>query len=105
MQISTPQKEVVISLFEDGVNQRRITEILGVSQSGVTKCVKRFNQREICENERRSGRPRKTDDHVRGDREILRCVKTDRRQSLTELMSKMNNVMLSTISSRTVRRP
>jgi predicted transcriptional regulator len=35
-QMSTPQKEVVISLFEDGVNQRRIAEILlGVSQSGV----------------------------------------------------------------------
>jgi hypothetical protein len=24
-QMSTPQKEVVISLFEDGVNQRRVT--------------------------------------------------------------------------------
>jgi hypothetical protein len=30
MQISTPQKEVVISLFEDGVNQRRIAEIFWV---------------------------------------------------------------------------
>ena len=98
-QISTPQKEVVISLFEDGVNQRRIAEILGVS-----KCLKRFNQREICENERRSGRPRKTDDRVCGDSEIIRCVKTDRRQSLTELRSKMNNVLPNTISSRTVRR-
>ena len=46
-------------LFEDGVNQRRIVEILGVSQSGVSKVLKRFNQREICENERRNGRPKK----------------------------------------------
>jgi DNA-directed RNA polymerase specialized sigma subunit len=30
-QMSTPQKQVVISLFEDGVNQHRIAEILGVS--------------------------------------------------------------------------
>ena len=58
-QMSTPQKEFVISLFEDGVNQRRIVEILGVSQSGVSKYLKRFNQREICENERRNGRPKK----------------------------------------------
>jgi predicted transcriptional regulator len=71
-QMSTPQKEVAISLFEDGENQRRIAEILGVSQSGVSKFLKR---------------PRKTDD--RGDRKILRCVKTDRRQSLTEIT---NNV-------------
>ena len=51
-QMSTPQKEVAISLFEDGVNQRQIAEILGVSQSGVSKCLKRFNHRESCENER-----------------------------------------------------
>jgi len=31
--ISTPQKQLVISLFEDGVRQRRNAEILGVSQS------------------------------------------------------------------------
>ena len=63
---------------------------------------KRFNQRESCENERQSGRPRKTDD--RGDRKILRCVKMDRRQSLTEITNKLNNVLPNTISSRTVRR-
>jgi hypothetical protein len=79
-QMSTPQKEVVISLLEDGVNQRRITEISRVSQSCVSECFKRFNQRETCENERRSGRPRKTDD--RGDRKILRCAKTDRRHTV-----------------------
>ena len=96
-QMTTPLKEVVISLFEDGVNQRRITEISGVSQSGVSE-----NQGETCENERRSGRPRKTDD--RGDRKILRCVKTDRRQILTEITKKVNNVLPNTISSSTVRR-
>ena len=79
-QMSTLQKEVVISLFEDGVNQRRITEISRVSQSGVSECFKRFNQRESCENERRSGRPRKTND--RGDRKILRCAKTDGRHKV-----------------------
>jgi DNA-binding MarR family transcriptional regulator len=82
---------VIISLFEDGVNQRWIAEILGVSQSGVSKFLKRFNQRESCENERQNGWPRKTDD--RGDGKILLCVKTDRRQSLTEITNKVNNVL------------
>jgi predicted transcriptional regulator len=38
--------------FSYGVNQRRTAELLGVSQSGVSKSLKRFNQRESCENER-----------------------------------------------------
>jgi predicted transcriptional regulator len=46
----------------------RIAEILGVSQSGLSTFLKRFNQRENCENEKRSSRPRKTDD--RGDTKI-----------------------------------
>ena len=101
-QMSKPQKEASISLFDDGVKQRRIAEILGVSPSGVSKFLKRFNQRESCENERRSGRPRKTDD--RGGRKILRCVKTNRRQSLTEITKKVNNVLPNMISTRRVRR-
>jgi predicted transcriptional regulator len=68
--MSTPQTEVAMSLFEDGVNQRGIAEILGVSQSGVSTFLKRFNQCESCENERRRGRLRNS----------LRCVKTDRLQ-------------------------
>ena len=74
-QMSTPQKEVAISLFEDGVNRECwISEILGVSQSGVSKFLKQFNQHVTCENEWRSGRPGKTDDH--GDRKILSCCIT-----------------------------
>ena len=95
-------KQVVISVggwSKPATNCRNIR-----SQSGVSKFLKRFNQRETCENERRSVRPRKTDDRFRGDREILRCVKMDRRQSLTEITSKMNNFLPSTISSRTVHR-
>ena len=49
-QMSTLQKKVAIALFENGVNQRQIAEILGVSQSGVSTFLKRFNQRESCEN-------------------------------------------------------
>ena len=54
----------------------------------ISKCfcsrMKHFNQRKSCENERQSGRPRKTVDC--GDRKILCCVKRNRRQSLTEIM-------------------
>jgi hypothetical protein len=48
-QMSTSQKQVVISLFEDGVNQHRMAEILGGSEF-----FKRFNQRESCGNDEHS---------------------------------------------------
>lgn len=35
---------------------------------------------------------------------LLRCVKTDRRQILAEITNKTNNVLPSSVSSRTVRR-
>ena len=35
-QMSSLQKQLAISLFEDGVNQRRIAEILEESQSSVS---------------------------------------------------------------------
>ena len=53
-QMSTPQKQMVITLSNDVVNQRRIAEILGVSQSGVSKFLKRFRNRGDSENKRRS---------------------------------------------------
>jgi hypothetical protein len=45
-QMSTPQKEVAISLFEDEVSQRRIADISGVSQ---IRCVKIFWSDSISE--------------------------------------------------------
>jgi hypothetical protein len=65
--------------------------------SGVSNFLKRFNQRESCENERQSGRPRKTDD--RGDRKMLRCVKTDRRQSLKEIKARLFESTTTCVSS------
>lgn len=37
-----------------------------------------------------------------GGRKILRCVKTERRQTLAEITNEVNNVTPSSVSSRTV---
>ena len=59
---------------------RGIRDMLAYHES---KSIHKFNQSGSIENLPRSGRPRKTDE--RGDRKILRCVKTDRRQVIRKL--------------------
>ena len=101
-QMSTPVKKAIISMYESGIRQQEIADMLCVSQSGISKFLKRFQTRGSCENKHRSGRPRKTDD--RGDRKILRCVKVNRRQTLTDITHEVNSKLPSSVSSRTVRR-
>jgi transposase-like protein len=64
-----------IFLLVNPWNRNRLRTFLEKIVSQGAEFFKRFNQRERCENERRSGRPTKTDD--RGDGKILRCVKTE----------------------------
>lgn len=101
-EMSTPQKQLVISLRRDGFSQYKIADIIGVSQSCISKFLRKFNRRRNIENLPRSGRPRKTDE--KGDRKNLRCVKTDTRQTLAEITNEANNALPSSVSSRTVRR-
>ena len=51
-----------------------------------------------CENQHRGGRRRETD--VLGDREIPRCVKRNRRQTLVDITREINERLPSLISSR-----
>jgi transposase len=70
--MSTPVKDAIIYMSSSGYSQQEIADILKVSQSGVSKFLKRYTTCRFSENSARSGRPRKTD--ARGDRKILRCV-------------------------------
>jgi transposase len=56
-EMSTPQKQMVVSLREDGFSQYKIAEILGVSQSCISRFLCKFNQSGSIENLPRSGRP------------------------------------------------
>ena len=58
-EMTTEQKEIAVRLINDGQSQRKIAKLLGVSQSGISKFVKRFKERESVENIARSGRPLK----------------------------------------------
>lgn len=97
-QMSTPVNNTIITMFTSGYIKQEIAGILSVSQSRISKFLKRYKVRVSCKNKHRSRRPRKTD--VRGVRKILRCVKLNRRQTLSDITV----TLPSFISSRTVRR-
>jgi predicted transcriptional regulator len=54
--VNTPEK-MVVSLREDGFSQYKIADILGVSQSCISRFFRKFNQNGSIENLPRSGRP------------------------------------------------
>lgn len=85
-----------------GFNNNKVSELLGIHRSTVSRILKKFFQKGSVENDPRSGRPRVTD--VRGDRKLYRIVKTNRRQSLQDITSTFNRNEGTRLSKRTVRR-
>ena len=88
--------------MNDGYSGCRISKILGLNRSTVLKFIKRFKGTGSPENLRRSGRPKKTDD--RGDRQILRIVKSNRRKCLNDIIALYNEQTPVKLSKETVKR-
>lgn len=101
-ELSSDVKELIVDLNLRGLNNNKISETIGIHRSTVGRILKKFNESGSVENNRRSGRPRLTDD--RGDRKIFRLVKTNRRQSLRDITTSFNNTVSVKVSNRTVRR-
>ncbi|XP_053389875.1 uncharacterized protein LOC128552840 [Mercenaria mercenaria] len=101
-ELTPEQKEIVIFLVNDGLSQRKIAEVLEISQSGETLFLKRYNARESVENPPRSGRPLAAG--RRGDRQIMRLARSNRRDPLAENTGLAIGTLPDPISSRTVRR-
>ena len=90
-EMTTEQKEIAVRMINDGQSQRKIAKLFGVSQSGISKFVKRFKERESVENITRSGRPLKGG--KRSDRQIVRVARTNRRTPLAELTCIVNQTL------------
>jgi len=101
-EMTPEQKEMVLALLNDGVSQRKISDMIGVSQSTISKFKKRYEQRGSVENIKRSGRKKITS--VRSEHSLLRTVKLNRREPLATITNKVNEVIPRNISHRTVRR-
>lgn len=101
-EMTPEQKKILNSMLEDGMSQRKVAEILGVSQSTVSKFHKRFVQQDSIENKPRCGRRKLCD--ARGDRVLLRTVKLNRYEPLSVITHLVNQALPVNLSSRTVRR-
>jgi len=101
-ELTVEQKNVVINMHKEHFSQRKIANILGVTQACICKVLKRVKDRNDVENLPRSGRPSKTD--TRGDRRIVRYTKCHRKQTLAEITNTVNEFLPQAISARSVRR-
>lgn len=101
-ELTVEQKKVVINLTKQKFSQKNVAGVLNVSQSCISKFLKRWKCRKSVENLQRSGRPKKTDD--RCDRRIIRHVKCHRKQTLQEITNTVNNFIPQSLAPRTVRR-
>lgn len=97
-------KERIVILNAKGLNNNKVSELLGIHCSTVGRIFKKNSfKREVLKTiPVRSGRPLVTD--VRGDRKLNRIVKTNRRQSLEDITSTSNRNEGMRLSKITVRR-
>lgn len=100
--LSTEQKQTIVCMSKNGLSSRKISDLIGISPNTVQKVLKRNSDRGSVENKERSGRKRLVSD--RGDRDLERLVKKNRRQTLSDLTSVFNDSVPEQVSSRIVRR-
>ena len=96
------RKNVVLKLINEDFTHADVGKYVGVSRLCITRFLERYRRRETVENLPRSGRPPTTS--LRDDRHILRVVKSNRRRSLREITSIVNNDLSLPVSSQTIRR-
>lgn len=101
-ELSTEQKNIIVDLSRKEYSGRKIAEILDLKARTVQNFLKRFKDRESIENAPRTGRPKKSSERLQ--RTLLRVVRENRRATLSDITTKVNNTGLLTLSSRTVRR-
>ena len=68
----TPVKNVIISMCTSGYTQQEISNILSVSQLGISKLLKRHKARGSSKTNTEADC---LENDVRGDRNIFRCVR------------------------------
>jgi hypothetical protein len=91
--LTIEQKEIVRTLANDDITQRKNVDTLGINRSGVCRFLKRFNNIENIENVSRCGRSLKV--WKRGDRQIVSVSRTNRRAPLSELTCIVNKLLES----------
>jgi transposase len=101
-ELTTEQKEILLSLSHQGFSSYKIQEFTGINCRTIQKFLKRTREKGSIENNPRSGGRKKTT--PRDERVLFRSVKRNRRQTLKDLTARFNNRTGCNVSERTVRR-
>ncbi|GFU68105.1 transposable element Tc3 transposase [Trichonephila clavipes] len=101
--LSDVQKGIIIGFRAKGRSISETAEFVNCSRAAVVK-VYRAWQNGTVQNQRRGkcGAPRAIDD--RGERRLRRCVRADRRATVEQLTTKMNQGATKSVSQTTIQR-
>ena len=101
-ELTPEQKEIIISLSDNGYSSYKIQDLTNINSTTIQKLLKRVRERGYIENKRRSGGKKKTTTRP-DDKLLYRRVKGNRRQTIKDLTSRINNRLGCNVSERTVR--
>ena len=102
LQMTPQQKAIIIRMKDNGQSNREAAKHIGCNQSIVSKVYKRWKEERSVEVQKRSGRPRKSNEKM--DRVIWRMSKKDRFKSANLIRPCLLKHYGLSLSSRTVRR-
>lgn len=92
----------VIEAYKTEKNKAEIGRLLGIPRTTIVSIIKKFEVHGSVENRHRSGRKPKFS--VRDEVQLSRIMKSNRRGTLDDITSEINNAKDSTFCSKTVRR-
>jgi transposase len=100
-ELTPEQKEIIVNLSNEGFSSYKIQNMTGINSRTIQKFLKRMRERGNIENLPRSRGRRTT---PRDDRILFRSAKTNRRQTLKDETTRINQRTSCNVSSRTVCR-
>lgn len=101
-ELSPDSKQIIVRMHKQGYTHQSIADAVGKSRSTITKFIKRNFERGNLENLPRTGRPRKLTFRTAQTLNIM--VKQNRRLSLSDITSSLNERVPVALSKRTIQR-
>lgn len=100
--LTTEEKARIVGMHEAGVKGAKIARELGYSTSTVYTVLKSFERRGTVESPKPSGRPRKVSE--RDGRSLVRELKKDRRQTLSDITNNATPMMSTSTARRAIHK-
>ena len=101
-EISSEVRELVVKCSKDGISQYQLAEMFDIPRATIQSILKKYKQYGHAEN--RTGRGRKCLFTQRDENKLSRTVKQNKRRSLQDINSIINEGRDHTFSTKTIQR-